>query len=131
MQALAPRAVAAQRSFLDPRMLSMSAITRKFLRIVPVCLFLFPAVAAAQGTVGLLEQSFSNGFVISSARAGSLAFFTTIFPTGPAQSGSGFMRSDGTPQGTFSIDPRGPAGPLDRVRGGPGLPDPGAAHVSR
>ena len=84
-------------------------------RLIPVCLLLIPAAAAAQSTVGPLERSLSNGFVISSARAGSLAFFTTLFPSSnPGQFGSDFLRTDGTPQGTFSIDPRGPAGPQGR-----------------
>jgi ELWxxDGT repeat protein len=82
----------------------------KLLRLVPVCLLLFPAVVSAQGTVGPLEQSRSNGFVISSARAGSLAFFKTIFPSYPGQFGSDFQRTDGTFQGTFSIYRQGPAG---------------------
>jgi ELWxxDGT repeat protein len=87
----------------------------KFLRLVPVCLLLLPAAAAAQGSIGPLQRSFSNGFVISSARAGSLAFFTTLFPSSnPGQFGSDFLRTDGTPGGTFSIDPRGSAGPQGR-----------------
>jgi ELWxxDGT repeat protein len=83
----------------------MSSKTGIFLRLVPVCLVLLPAAAAAQGTIGPLQRYFSGGAVMSSARAGSLAFFMTVSPTYPPQPFTlGLVRSDGTFQGTFLID---------------------------
>lgn len=85
----------------------MSAKKGIFLKLVPVCLCLLPAVAAAQGSIGPLEQ-FGAGAVVSSPglRAGSLAYFTTHIPTAPPQPFiPGFRRSDGTPQGTFPLEP--------------------------
>jgi ELWxxDGT repeat protein len=82
-----------------------------FLSLVPVCLGLLPAAAAAQDSVGPLELFSGGGTVTSWAQAGSLAYFTTVAPTSayPPQYTTGFIRSDGTWQGTHSIDPRGPA----------------------
>ena len=99
-------------------MLSMNAKTGIFLGLVPVCLgLLLPVAAAAQGSIGPLQNFPSSGIVTSSARAGSLAFFTTYTPTYPPQPFiPGFVRSDGTSQGTFSIDPWGPAAPPPQGR---------------
>lgn len=96
----------------------MNAKTRTFLSLVPVCLGLLPATAAAQGSVGPLELHSYGSPVTDLARAGSLAFFTTVSPPDPySQQFLDFLRSDGTPEGTFSIDPRGPA------------PSRGGAHI--
>ncbi len=88
----------------------MKAKAGFFLSLVPVCLCLLPAAAVAQGSVGPLRQFQTGHGVTSWATAGSLVYFTTIAPTGayPPQFISGFGRSDGTWEGTFSIDPRGP-----------------------
>ena len=84
------------------------------LRLVPVFLWLLPAaaLAQAQGKVGPWQQFSPGSFMMTWTTAGPLAFFTTVVPTYPPQPFiQGFLRSDGTPQGTFSIDPRGPATP--------------------
>jgi ELWxxDGT repeat protein len=85
----------------------MNAKAGILLRLVPVCLCLLPAAAAAQGSIGPVQQ-FGAGAVVSSPglRAGSLAYFTAHIPTAPPQPFiSRFLRSDGTPEGTFSIEP--------------------------
>ena len=88
-----------------------------FLRLVPLCLGLLPAAAAAQGAIGPLQAHGSGGFTGSAVRAGSLAYYATITPTYPPPYPWGFMRSDGTGPGTFSIDPRGPANDLSGPTG--------------
>src|SRR6187402_1817930 len=84
----------------------MSAKRRIFLSLVLICLGLLPAAAAAQRSIGPLRE-FAAGAVVSSGfRAGSLAYFDTFIPTYPPQPFvAGFLRSDGTPQGTFSLKP--------------------------
>lgn len=87
----------------------MSAKTGLSLLLVLVCLGLFPTAAAAQGAVGPLQGYSSNNQVISSAKAGSLAFFATSAPPDPYSAVMiDLMRSDGTSQGTFSVIPPGP-----------------------
>lgn len=88
----------------------MSAKTGIFLGLASICLFLLPAVAAAQGSIGPLQEPFGiGGDVTGAAGVGSLAYFTTIVPPDPYRpTDIDFIRSDGTPAGTFSIDPRGP-----------------------
>ena len=88
----------------------MNAKAGFFLSLVSVCLGMLPAATSAQSSVGPLEVFSAGGTVTSAARAGSLAYFTTLAPTSayPLQFGTSFKRSDGTWQGTYSIDPRGP-----------------------
>jgi len=87
----------------------MNAKTATLLALVPICLGLFPAAAAAQGSVGPMQQFSTGGATVqATARAGSLAFFVRFAPTYPNFSLE-FSRSDGTAQGSFSIDPRGHA----------------------
>lgn len=83
----------------------MSAKTGFLLGLV---LSLLSLPVAAQGSIGPLQQFQAGVFATGSVRAGSLAYFFTVTPTYPPQPFlTGLVRSDGTPQGTFSIDPRG------------------------
>lgn len=88
----------------------MNAKTGIVLQFLLVCLLLLPAAAAAQSSIGPLQDPFGiDGDVTGAARVGSLAYFTTVVPPDPySPSEVGFIRSDGTWAGTFSIDPRGP-----------------------
>lgn len=90
----------------------MNAKAGIFFGVVLLCLVLLPTAtqAQAQGAVGPLQEPYHvGGLVNAMARAGSLVFFTTFFPTYPGEYGTSFDRTDGTDQGTFSIDPRGSA----------------------
>jgi len=76
--------------------------------LLPLCLDLLPAAVAAQGSVGPMQElSLANAIVAQTARVGSLAFLDTYALGTYPPFMPGFIRSDGTPQGTFSIDPRG------------------------
>ncbi|HET9225465.1 MAG TPA: hypothetical protein VFR31_02270, partial [Thermoanaerobaculia bacterium] len=80
--------------------------------LLGLALSLLPIPAAAQGSIGPLQQFQAGVFATGSARVGSLAYFFTVTPTYPPQPFlTGFVRSDGTFQGTFSIDPRGSVTP--------------------
>lgn len=81
----------------------MSAKTGFLLGLI---LSLLPTPAVAQGSIEPL-QHFQAGAVVSSGfRAGSLAYFHAYIPTYPPQPYIlKFLRSDGTREGTFSIDP--------------------------
>ncbi|MEA2559341.1 MAG: hypothetical protein QOH06_845 [Acidobacteriota bacterium] len=86
----------------------MSAKTGIFLSLVLICLGLLPAAVAAQGSIGPLQQFQFGSVVTSSARAGSLAYLITLSPSSafpPQGPIPGFLRTDGTPQGTFSLQP--------------------------
>jgi ELWxxDGT repeat protein len=85
----------------------MNAKTATFLALLPICLGLLPAAAAAQGSVGSMLEFSTISPVAGTARAGSLAFFNTVAPGSYPPYLPGFIRSDGTSRGTFSIDPRG------------------------
>jgi ELWxxDGT repeat protein len=94
----------------------MNAKAGIFLRLLPLCLGLIPAVAAAQGSIGPLQRYSSGGGALTTwARAGSVAYFTTSIPSYPPQPFlQEFKRTDGTLAGTFSIDPRGSASPANQ-----------------
>lgn len=84
-----------------------------------ICLVPLPTVAANHGSVGPVQE-FQSGFGVSSwISAGSLAFFATLSPSSayPPQPGiEGLVRSDGTWEGTFSIDPRISKGAAGHVK---------------
>src|SRR5687767_5253673 len=84
----------------------MSMKRRVFAGVILALLGLLPRPATGQGAIGPLQQIHGGGDLSASATAGPLAFFTTS-PLG-LDGAPGFLRSDGTPLGTFSIDPRGP-----------------------
>jgi ELWxxDGT repeat protein len=86
----------------------MSANRRFFLSLLLVCLVLLPTAAAGEGSVGPLQHHQFGSVVTSSARAGSLAYLITLSPVSafpPQPPIPGFMRTDGTPEGTFSLQP--------------------------
>ncbi len=69
-----------------------------------MCLGLFPAAAAAQGSIGPLTDFSTSGIVNGSIRAGSRVFYTTYTPNYPPQPYTlGFLSTDGTSQGTVSL----------------------------